>query len=263
MIDVGNLTRINARRSIPRLSDPGVPVQFIKTFQLYDFFDTLVSLAVAFVFATLIGAERQYRQRSAGLRTNVLVAVGAAAFVDLADHLNGADGAVRVIAYVVSGIGFLGAGAIMKEGMNVRGLNTAATLWASAAVGSCAGADMVAQSAALTLFVLAGNTLLRPLVNAIDRIPLSGRSSEATYELSVTTDARRAPEVREFMNERLEAASYPIRETKIVYHANDNVEVAAILVPLAVEPGDLDAVVGDLSKLSGVSHATWSVSALE
>src|SRR5579871_4689041 len=106
-------------------------VQFIKTFQLYDFFDTLISLLVAFVFGTLIGAERQYRQRSAGLRTNVLVCVGAAAFVDLADHLEGADGAVRVIAYVVSGIGFLGAGAIMKEGMNVRGLNTAATLWAS------------------------------------------------------------------------------------------------------------------------------------
>jgi putative Mg2+ transporter-C (MgtC) family protein len=238
-------------------------VQFLKTFQFYDFLDTLVSLAVAFVFATLIGAERQYRQRSAGLRTNVLVAVGAAAFVDLGEHLNGADGAVRVVAYVVSGIGFLGAGAIMKEGMNVRGLNTAATLWASAAVGSCAGADMVAQSAALTVFVLAGNTLLRPLVNAIDRIPLSEHSSEATYELSVTTDARRAAEVREFMNERLESASYPIRETKIVYHANDNVEVSAILVPLAVEPGDLDAVVGDLSKLSGVSHATWSVSALE
>ena len=238
-------------------------MHFLKTFQFYDFLDTLISLAVAFVFATLIGAERQYRQRSAGLRTNVLVAVGAAAFVDLGDHLNGAEGAVRVIAYVVSGIGFLGAGAIMKEGMNVRGLNTAATLWASAAVGSCAGADMVAQSAALTVFVLAGNTLLRPLVNAIDRIPLSEHSSEATYELSVTTDARRAAEVREFMNERLEAASYPVRETKIVYHANDNVEVSAILVPLTVEPGDLDAVVGDLSKLPGVSHAAWSVSALE
>ena len=63
-----------------------------------------------FVLGTLIGAERQYRQRTAGLRTNVLVAVGAAAFVDLAMHLTGADGAVRVIAYVVSGIGFLGAG---------------------------------------------------------------------------------------------------------------------------------------------------------
>src|ERR1700755_3344403 len=172
-------------------------MRFLHTFQLFDFLDTLVSLSVAFVFGTLIGAERQYRQRSAGLRTNVLVAVGAAAFVDLANDLAGSDGSVRVIAYVVSGIGFLGAGAIMKEGMNVRGLNTAATLWATAAVGACAGADMVADSAALTLFVLAGNTLLRPLVNAIDRIPLSERTSEATYEISVTTDAKRAAEVRD------------------------------------------------------------------
>src|SRR6201985_1351945 len=148
-------------------------MRFLHTFQLADFLDTIISLSVAFVFGTLIGAERQYRQRSAGLRTNVLVAVGAAAFVALAERLTGADGAVRVIAYVVSGIGFLGAGAIMKEGMNVRGLNTAATLWASAAVGCCAGADMVAQSLAVTFFVLAGNTLLRPLVNAIDRIPLN------------------------------------------------------------------------------------------
>lgn len=96
-------------------------MRFLTTFQLYDFLDTLVSLTAAFVLGTLIGAERQYRLRTAGLRTNVLVAVGAAAFVDLAMQLAGADGAVRVIAYVVSGIGFLGAGVIMKEGMNVVG----------------------------------------------------------------------------------------------------------------------------------------------
>jgi len=238
-------------------------VQFIKTFQLHDFFDTLVSLFVAFVLGTLIGAERQYRQRSAGLRTNVLVSVGAAAFVDLANHLTGADGSVRVIAYVVSGIGFLGAGAIMKEGMNVRGLNTAATLWASAAVGSCAGADMVAQSVALTVFVLAGNTLLRPLVNAIDRIPLNEQSSEATYEIVVTTDAKHAAEVRDFLNEQLQATNYPLRETKVVYRSNDNVEIAAMLVSLAVEAEELDAVVAALSKQPGVSYATWHVSALE
>src|SRR3979411_267370 len=102
-------------------------MRFLTTFELYDFCYTLVSLATAFVFGTLIGAERQYRQRSAGLRTNVLVAVGAAAFVDLANHLSGEDGSVRVISYVVSGIGFLGAGAIMKEGMSVKRLSTAAT----------------------------------------------------------------------------------------------------------------------------------------
>ena len=76
-------------------------MRFLTTFQIYDFLDTLASLTTAFVLGTLIGAERQYRLRTAGLRTNVLVAVSAAAFVDLAMHLAGADGAVRVIAYVV------------------------------------------------------------------------------------------------------------------------------------------------------------------
>ncbi|MBR1139829.1 MAG: MgtC/SapB family protein [Bradyrhizobium sp.] len=238
-------------------------MRFLNTFQLYDFFDTLVSLFTAFVLGTLIGAERQFRQRSAGLRTNVLVAVGAAAFVDLGNRLTGADGAVRIIAYVVSGIGFLGAGTIMKEGLNVRGLNTAATLWASAAVGACAGADLVAQSVALTLFVLAGNTLLRPLVNAIDRIPLNAATSEAQYELVVTTDILHVAELREALDERLEAAKYPVRETEVAYRSDDIVEITATLVPLAAETAELDRVTAELSRLPGVRHATWNVSALE
>ena len=238
-------------------------MRFLNTFQLYDFFDTLVSLFTAFVLGTLIGAERQFRQRSAGLRTNVLVAVGAAAFVDLGNRLTGADGAVRIIAYVVSGIGFLGAGTIMKEGLNVRGLNTAATLWASAAVGACAGADLVAQSVALTLFVLAGNTLLRPLVNAIDRIPLNAATSEAQYELVVTTDILHVAELREALDERLEAAKYPVRETEVAYRSDDIAEITATLVPLAAETAELDRVTAELSRLPGVRHATWNVSALE
>jgi putative Mg2+ transporter-C (MgtC) family protein len=234
-------------------------MRFLQTFQLYDFLDTLVSLTVAFVFGTLIGAERQYRQRSAGLRTNVLVAVGAAAFVDLANHLRGEDGSVRVIAYVVSGIGFLGAGAIMKEGMSVRGLNTAATLWASAAVGSCAGADMIAQSALLTAFVLAGNTLLRPLVNAIDRIPLNEQASEATYEVLVTTESSSAANVREAIVELLNAAKYPVRETKEVHRGDATIEIVATLVSLAVDPDELDAVVAEITKVPDVRHAAWDV----
>ncbi len=81
------------------------------------------------------------RQRTAGLRTSTLVAVGAAIFVSLGDRLfeihGGSPGAVQIVAYVVSGIGFLGTGAIMKEGANVSGLNTAATLRGSGAVGAC------------------------------------------------------------------------------------------------------------------------------
>ncbi len=238
-------------------------MRFLTTFQLADFIDTLVSLTTAFVLGTLIGAERQYRQRTAGLRTNVLVALGAAAFVDLAMHLTGADGGVRVIAYVVSGIGFLGAGVIMKQGMDVRGLNTAATLWASAAVGSCAGADMVAQAVALTVFVLAGNTLLRPLVNAINRIPLDEKTSEATYhfKLAVTTEA--LPAKRDQLIEKLESANYPVASIEVVETGDDLLEIVAKLVATAVDPNELNAVVTDLQRQPGVRHATWAVSTAE
>jgi putative Mg2+ transporter-C (MgtC) family protein len=235
-------------------------MRFLATFQLYDFFDTLVSLTTAFILGTLIGAERQYRQRTAGLRTNVLVAVGAAAFVDLAMHLNGADGAVRVIAYVVSGIGFLGAGVIMKQGMDVRGLNTAATLWASAAVGSCAGADMIAQAAALTMFVLAGNTLLRPLVNAINRAPLDEKASEATYEVKLAVISEALPDIRDRLVERLEKANYPVADVKVVEHGDDLLEIVATLVSTAIDPKELDAVVAGFERQPGVRHATWEVS---
>lgn len=235
-------------------------MRFLATFQTYDFLDTLLSLATAFVLGTLIGAERQYRQRTAGLRTNVLVAVGAAAFVDLAMQLAGADGAVRVIAYVVSGIGFLGAGVIMKEGTNVRGLNTAATLWSSAAVGSCAGADMIAQAAALTIFVLAGNTLLRPLVNAINRAPLDAKSSEVTYYVRLTVSPEVVSDMRERLQDALEAAKYPVGDVDVVELSETQQEVVATLVSTAVDPKELDAVMARLETYPGVRNATWDVS---
>jgi len=234
-------------------------MKFLTTFQTADFFDTLLSLATAFVLGTLIGAERQYRQRTAGLRTNVLVAVGAAAFVDLAMHLAGAEGGVRVIAYVVSGIGFLGAGVIMKQGMDVRGLNTAATLWASAAVGSCAGADMVAQAVALTVFVIAGNTLLRPLVNAINRIPLDEKSSEATYYFKLAVTPEALPDMRDRLVEKLESAQYPVADVNVVELGDDLLEIVATLVSTAIDPNELNAVVVDLQRHPGVRHATWEV----
>jgi putative Mg2+ transporter-C (MgtC) family protein len=238
-------------------------MRFIQTFQALDFVDTFVSLLTAFVLGTLIGAERQYRQRTAGLRTNVLVAVAAAAFVDLGMHIGGDDGAIRVIAYVVAGIGFLGAGTIMKEGTNVRGLNTAATLWSSAAVGACAGADMVAQAVLLAGFVLTANTLLRPLVNAINRLPFDERASEATYEVRLTTTASVAPGARELLEEKLANANYPVSDIEVNDRADETVELVAILMSTAVDSKELDAVVAALSGQPGVRHATWNVRTVE
>ena len=230
----------------------------LHAFTVSDFLDSLISLASAFVLGALIGAERQYRQRSGGLRTNVLVAVGAATFVDIGMHLNGNPGATQVIAYVVSGVGFLGAGVIMKEGGNVWGLNTAATLWCSAAVGACAGADLPVEAVALTGFVLAGNTLLRPLVNAINRAPLDERRIEAVYEVRMTTAAGHRDEARDLLEAQLEAAHYPVREIAVADREPDAVEFVARLVGTTADPHELDHVVALLDKSPMVDHASWT-----
>lgn len=120
-------------------------MEAIHNFNQSSLLNIVISL-VTLVVGGVIGFERQVRQRTAGLRTNTLVAVSAAVFVAMANRLTGHEGAVHVAAYVVSGIGFLGAGAIMKQGANITGLNTAATLWGSAAVGACAGASLIGEA---------------------------------------------------------------------------------------------------------------------
>jgi putative Mg2+ transporter-C (MgtC) family protein len=221
---------------------------------------TIMALSSAFVLGGLIGLERQWRQRTAGLRTNVLVAVGAAAFVDLGLRVYGADGGVRVISYIVSGIGFLGAGVIMKEGAQVRGINTAATLWASAAVGAFAGCGQYGEAAVVAAFVLAGNTLLRPMANYINRRPISAASTEAVYRIHLTFRPDFVSEARDLLHEELEQRHYPIREMETLSETPELIELAATLVPNTANPDDLDAVTRHLERHEGIESATWTVS---
>jgi putative Mg2+ transporter-C (MgtC) family protein len=225
------------------------------------FVKTATGLAVAFGLGTAIGLERQYRQRTAGLRTNVLVAVGAAAFADLGGRLAGPDGAVRVVSYVVSGIGFLGAGVIMKEGTQVRGLNTAATLWASAAVGAFAGSGQTGEAVLVAAFVLAGNTLLRPLVEFVNRRPITPGETEALYRLHVLARPENLAVVRDLIAEELERHHYPVRDIETEAETDEQIELEATLLASSAEPDDLDVVVSHLEHHPEILAATWSVSA--
>ena len=223
------------------------------------FLHTLLALGVAFVLGTGIGFERRWRQRNAGLRTNVLVAVGAAAFSDLGLRLTGTEGAVRIVAYVVSGIGFLGAGVILKDGGSIRGLNTAATLWCSAAVGTFSGAGLPLEAVAVTAFVLAGNTLLRPLVNWVNRRPFDEATTEAQYRVHATCDRANVADVRDLLDDLLSRANYPIREIEALSESETEVELAAKLVPTTADPDELDHVVAELEASLLVRSATWTV----
>lgn len=130
---------------------------------------TVVVLAAAFLCGMLIGAERELRGHAGQLRVCVIVCVAAAGFSDLivseVDRSNWGNG----FGAIAQGVGFLGAGLILRDGMTVRGLSTAATLWAVAVVGAAAGARDIVLAGAITLLALLVNLLLRPVSRWISR----------------------------------------------------------------------------------------------
>ena len=235
-------------------------MEAFQNINLVSLADTALSLSAAFVFGGLIGLERQYRQRTAGLRTNILVAIGAAIFVDAANRLTGHEGAVHVMAYVVSGIGFLGAGVIMREEGNVRGINTAATLWASGAVGACAGADLILEAGLATIFVLAANTLLRPIVSVINRQPLDTPSVEVTNSVYIITPKHTQKIALKQFIEALESAGYQTQDIEVHQFGSDEVEIQAVLTTSAVDGVEMDQLIAQIAAKEYVTQAFWSPS---
>lgn len=135
------------------------------------FLEYFTSMLVAALVGGLIGIEREYRDKSAGFRTMILIAVGSALFTLLSQLVGGGDGeSTRIAAAVVSGVGFLGVGVIIKDGNTIHGLTTAASIWLVSSLGMAAGAqlyDVVAGVTILTLLVL---WLLPPFERWIDRL---------------------------------------------------------------------------------------------
>ena len=156
-----------------------------------------VRLFTALLLGATVGMERQWRQRMAGTRTNALVAAGASAFVMAGSLLVDDPSATgRVASYVVSGVGFLGAGVIFKDSANIRGLNTAATIWCSAAVGVLAGLGALHLSLVLAIAVLLANIGLRPLAYRIHPALPDATPTETAYELKMTCRASDEAHIR-------------------------------------------------------------------
>lgn len=124
------------------------------------FDEFLLRITICFLLSLLIGIERQYRHRMVGLRTNVLVSLGAFMFMTITYGINSSDES-RIAAQIVSGIGFLGAGVILRDGSKIKGLNTAATLWCVAAIGVMTSSGMLIEACVGTFFVLLSNIILR------------------------------------------------------------------------------------------------------
>lgn len=141
------------------------------------------NMAFALVLGAIIGTERQFRGRMAGLRTNALVALGSAGFVTFAALFPDDINPTRVAAQVVSGIGFLGAGIIFRDGFNIQGINTAATLWCSAAVGLISGSGHILYAITLTSLIVFSNLGLRPIVRRLKSAAAKNTTTEKVFQL--------------------------------------------------------------------------------
>jgi putative Mg2+ transporter-C (MgtC) family protein len=159
----------------------------------------VLGIATALLLGVTIGIERQWRQHTAGLRTNALVSLGAALFVGLSTLMDRETSPTRIAAQVVSGLGFLGGGVIFREGVNVRGLNTAATIWCSGAAGSLAGAGFPLEALAGTAAVLLVHLGLRPVVRWIDARTKTATDVETSYRLRIESDAAHDAHVRQIL----------------------------------------------------------------
>lgn len=161
---------------------------------------------------------------------------------------------------MISGIGLIGAGMIFREGLNVRGLNTAATLWCSAAVGVFAGAGMAGPAALCALLVLGVNVGLRPLVQRINRSPPVDAESEYPYRGRVQCQADREAFVRDLLLHGRQ--DMPLRLVQIESRdsgINDTMEVSVELVAPQRAHELLERIVGRLSLEPTVLDAAWRV----
>ncbi len=157
------------------------------------------NIAAALLMGMVIGLERQYRQHAAGLRTNTLVALGAALFVSLSILMDDTNSPTRIASYIVSGLGFLGGGVILRDGLNVKGLNTAASLWCSGAVGTLCGAGYSGHALVGTVSVLIVHIGLRPLARWIDARTKMATDVETYYRLRIELNASHDAHIRHIL----------------------------------------------------------------
>lgn len=217
-----------------------------------------LNMSVALVCGAVIGSERQVRQRMAGLRTNALVALGAAAFVVFSGLFPDEVSPTRVAAQIVSGIGFLGAGIIFRDGFNVHGLNTAATLWCSAAVGMMSGAGAWPHAVLLTVLVVFVNLGLRPLVKWLKKKTKAGVPITRSFRVVLTCRTEEEAGVRALILRTLTIGGLHLSEVSVrAAEGGEGVDLSATVTGEGVTDDMLELAVQRLAAEPGLMRVRW------
>jgi putative Mg2+ transporter-C (MgtC) family protein len=221
--------------------------------------DFVIRLLAAFACGIAIGLERQMRQRTAGLRTITLVASGACLFVTLGVLTGNGTGVTQIASYVVSGVGFLGGGVIMRDKGSIQGINTAATLWCAAAVGVLCGAGHYGPALAGTAIVLITNTVLREVSRAINTAPVSAADLVRDYTLTVVCREEDEIHIRAALSNSMSSTPLSFQSLTSRDYENDprRIEVTAALKLHPKDQPKLEHIASRLSMEKGVSSVSW------
>ena len=211
--------------------------------------EVVMRILIAAVLAGVIGFEREIREHTAGFRTHILVAVGSAAFTLASSYGLGGTSydPNRISAQVVTGIGFLGAGAIIRYGVSVRGLTTAASLWTVAAVGLLSAQGFYSAALVTTGVVIASLTLLRLIE---DRLLYARRGREIPVRVHFSSPGY-APLAQ--LVDRLQQAHVVIKEMGVAPEDNDRDTIRLLLdLPRTLDAAKLTALIADLNEVRTV-----------
>ncbi|MEY4753025.1 MAG: hypothetical protein RJA44_700 [Pseudomonadota bacterium] len=172
---------------------------------------TFVFQAVlALLLGALVGLERQWHRRLGDLKTNALVALGAALFMSVSASAEGWTEPIRMAGQIVVGVGFIGGGLLLHNGTQVRGINTATTLWCCAAVGTLCGLGRLAEAAWASALLVLANIVLRAVATRL-RLSLGGDSLIEQVSFTIECDPGHAPEVRQDLEDTLRAQHADLR----------------------------------------------------
>lgn len=218
----------------------------------------LTRLCIAVVLGAFIGIERQVSHHTAGLKTNALVSTGSALFVMLAGHPDQhPDAYSRIAAQIISGMGFLGGGVILRDGMHIRGLTTAATLWCAAGVGTLAGAGGPRRAALGCLAVLAINIFLKPLSRRLGEDSLTGEGVSSRYRIRIVCSRGDEQSVRAELVRMSNEHQLSLQGMKTEISGGMQAEVSGDFCSRPGTKEDIEPLVAGLGLREGVTTVDW------
>ena len=226
-----------------------------------------IHLCAAALFGAVIGLERQWTRHPAGILTNLIVCLGSFAFTAFSFLVKpeGVD-ITRVAAGIVSGIGFLGAGVIIREGGNVKGLNTAATVWASAAVGILCCITNLTYAALVAAAIVLLHLVLHPISHEIDKIKKydknERKNQEALYKISVVCPEEAELEVRNnimsIIKNEPEALLHTL-ETINSHSDESNKKIRAYITTRTGNDALIESLITKVGKNEEIISAGWKI----